>query len=188
MAVREALVTLTAISGDTVATMIKTMMLGAIMWTAACGTDEVETSTASATFTGTNGQTVAGTAKFTLSGSAVTMTATFTAGPAGVHGVHIHNVPMCGNEGMDAGPHWDDADTSATGHGLPGAGHLGDTGNVTIDAAGAGTFSYSNPEWTLGDGGLKDVLNRGMIFHEKMDDGTMPSAGLRWGCGTIAMD
>ena len=171
--------------------MTKTWLIAALLFTAACGGDDPDPAeTASASFTGTNGMTVAGTAKFTKSGNVVTMTATFTAGPEGVHGVHIHNVPMCGNEGMDAGPHWDDADTSAAGHGLPGAAtsHLGDTGNVTISATGAGTLTYSNPEWTLGDGGAKDVVNRGMIFHQAMDDGTMMSAGMRFGCGITAMD
>lgn len=155
---------------------------------AGCGDDSGGGATASATFAGTNGQTVAGTAKFTEAGAMVTMTATFTAGPAGVHGLHIHNVPMCGNEGMDAGPHWDDVDTSAAGHGLPGVGHLGDMGNITIAADGTGTFSFSHPEWTLGDGGVKDVVARGMIFHQNMDDGTMPSAGMRYGCAITALD
>lgn len=165
--------------------------IAALVLAAACGSDDpAGGETASATFTGTNGMTVAGTAKFTKSGSAVSMTVTFTAGPEGMHGVHIHNVPMCGNEGMDAGPHWDDVDTTATGHGLPGAtpSHLGDTGNVTISATGTGTHTYSNPEWTLGDGGPKDVVARGMIFHQSMDDGTMMSAGMRYGCAITAMD
>ena len=106
-----------------------------------------------------------------------------------MHGVHIHNVPSCGNNGMDAGPHWDDNDTGAGTHHLPpGGGHLGDLGNVTIAADGTGTLTFSNPAWTLGDGAATDVVPRAIIFHEKMDDGTMPSAGARWGCALIAMD
>jgi superoxide dismutase, Cu-Zn family len=169
--------------------LMKTMMCGAILCVAACGDDGGDTqTTASATFTGTNGQTVAGTATFTQTGATVTMVATFTAGPAGMHGLHIHNVPMCGNEGMDAGPHWDDVDTSAAKHGLPPNGHLGDMGNITLDANGGGTLTFSNAMWTLGDGGPKDVNNRGMIFHQSPDDGMMPSAGMRYGCAIIALD
>ncbi|MBA3463324.1 MAG: superoxide dismutase family protein [Deltaproteobacteria bacterium] len=159
--------------------------------TAACGDDGGSGggATASATFMGTNGQTVTGTAKFTKSGSTVSLTVTITAAPVGAHGIHIHNVASCGNNGTDAGPHWDDVDTGAGGHHLPPTdGHLGDLGNITIAAGGTGTLTYSNPAWTLGDGAATDVVPRAIIFHEKMDDGTMPSAGARWGCALIAMD
>jgi Cu-Zn family superoxide dismutase len=168
---------------------LKTMMCGAVLL-AACGDDGGSDPqvTASATFAGVNGQTVTGTATFTQTGVTVTMVATFTAGPAGMHGLHIHNVGMCGNEGMDAGPHWDDVDTSATKHGLPPNGHLGDMGNITLDANGGGTLTFTNPMWTLGDGGAKDVNGKGMIFHQNADDGQMPSAGMRYGCAVIALD
>jgi Cu/Zn superoxide dismutase len=89
---------------------------------------------------------------------------------------------------MDAGPHWDDDDTAATNHHLPeGNGHLGDMGNITV-TGGAGTLSFGNPLWTLGDGKPTDVVPHAIIFHEKMDDGMMPSAGARWGCALIAVE
>jgi Cu-Zn family superoxide dismutase len=139
---------------------------------------------------GTNGQTVTGTATFTKSGNTVSLTINITAAPAGEHGIHIHNVGMCGNNGMDAGPHWDDTDTGSGNHHVPptGMGHLGDLGNITIAAAGTGTLTHSKPEWTMGDGAATDVVGRAIIFHEMMDDGTMPSSGARWGCAVIAMN
>lgn len=156
---------------------------------AACGGDDGgDAKMATATFAGTNGQTVTGTGTFTQSGSTVSLTVNITAAPAGVHGMHIHQMPSCGNEGMDAGPHWDDNDTGATNHHLPpGTGHLGDLGNITIAAAGTGTLTFSNPAWTLGDGAVTDVVPHAFIFHQNMDDGMMPSAGARWGCALIAL-
>jgi superoxide dismutase, Cu-Zn family len=157
----------------------------------ACGDDGGGSdATASGTFMGTNMQTVTGTAKFTKSGATVSLAINITAAPAGVHGIHIHNVGMCGNNGMDAGPHWDDMDTGSANHHLPptGMGHLGDLGNITIAAAGTGTLTFSNPMWTLGDGAMTDVVGRAIIFHQNMDDGTMPSAGMRYGCAVIAKD
>lgn len=152
---------------------------------------EVDSSgpSASATFAGTNGQTVTGTARFTKSGTTVNISVNITAAPPGVHGLHIHNVAACGNEGMDAGPHWDDDDTGSAGHHLPpGTGHLGDLGNITVGADGKGTLTFSNPAWTLGDGAATDVVPHAIIFHEKMDDGMMPSSGARWGCALIVME
>jgi len=145
----------------------------------ACGDDEPATTTAAATFMGTNSQTVTGTATFTQAGAAsVSLTVTLTAAPVGVHGIHIHQMPACGNEGMDAGPHWDDDDTTAPNHHLPPtAGHLGDLGNITVAADGTGTLTFSNPLWTLGDGATTDVVPHAMILHQLMDDGMMPSAG-----------
>jgi Cu-Zn family superoxide dismutase len=90
---------------------------------------------------------------------------------------------------MDAGPHWDDDDTGPANHHLPpGGGHLGDLGNITIAADGTGRLTFSNPAWTLGDGASTDVVPHAIIFHQMMDDGTMPSAGARWGCALIAAD
>jgi Cu-Zn family superoxide dismutase len=169
--------------GDDMHTM-RRLALGLLILAAGCADDSA---TASATFNGTNGQTVTGTAKFTDDGK-VSLTVTLTAAPDGVHGIHIHNVPSCGNEGMDAGPHWDDDNTDATNHHLPpGGGHLGDLGNITV-ASGKGSITFSNPAWTLGDGKPTDVVPHAMIFHQMMDDGTMPSAGARWGCALIAKE
>jgi Cu-Zn family superoxide dismutase len=163
------------------------LLIGASAALAACGGDD--DATASATFAGTNGQTVAGTAKFTEHDGVVTMAVTFTAAPVGTRGIHIHQMPACGNEGMDAGPHWDDDNTAADNHHLPpAAGHLGDMGNITIAADGTGTLTFSNPAWTLGDGAATDIVPHAIILHQMMDDGSMPSSGARWGCALIAAD
>lgn len=157
----------------------------------ACGGDDGDgapEASATADFVGTNGQTVAGTATFALSDGEVSLEVEITDAPAGTHGMHIHLVPSCGNEGMDAGPHWDPVDTAPEAHDLPPGGHMGDLGNIEIGAAGTGTLTASNAEWTLGDDAATDVVPHAIIFHEMMDDGTMPSAGARWGCALIMLD
>lgn len=174
---------------------LASFLFGASAVLAACGgsDDDGGVDSATATFAGTSGQTVAGTARFTKDDGEVTVEVTITAAPPGTHGIHIHQVPSCGNEGMDAGPHWDDLDTGAGNHHLPPGegdrgGHLGDLGNITIAAGGTGSLTFSNSVWTLGDGAPTDVLPHAIIFHQMMDDGSMPSAGARWGCALIAAD
>ena len=145
---------------------------------------------ATATIEPTTGNTVTGTAAFTLRDGKVSVVVDVANAPEGVHGFHIHQNPACGNNGMDAGAHWDGGDVAGdmTGHGLPESGthHLGDLGNITVAADGTGTLTASNDGWKLGDGSLQDVVNHAVIFHTNMDDGTMPSAGARMGCGIIA--
>jgi len=157
---------------------------------AACGDDDRGAATATATFMGVSGQAVAGTANFTEDDDGrVRLVVTITAAPPGTHGIHIHDVPSCGNQGMDAGPHWDPEDTSPGKHHLPpDRGHLGDLGNITIAADGTGTLAFSNPAWTLGDGAPTDVVPHAIILHQLRDDGTMPSSGARWGCALIVTD
>lgn len=163
------------------------IMAGAAV--AACGDDGggATPPTATATFMGVGGQTVAGSATFTKDRDGrVRLVVTITAAPPGTHGIHIHAVPACGNQGMDAGPHWDPEDTGAGKHRLPpDGGHLGDLGNITIAADGTGAITFSNPAWTLGDGAPTDVAPHAIILHQMRDDGTMPSAGARWGCALI---
>ena len=171
-------------------TLTSFLLIGASAVLGACGESDDDSAEATATFAGTSGQAVAGTARFTRDGDGeVTVVVTITSAPAGTRGIHIHQVPSCGNEGMDAGPHWDDDDTGPGNHHLPqGGGHLGDLGNITIVADGTGRLTFSNPAWTLGDGALTDVVPHALILHQMADDGTMPSAGARWGCALIAAD
>src|SRR5688500_14211903 len=149
------------------------------------GEDSEPVKTATANVMPTTGNTATGSAKFTLADSKVSAMVTLANAPEGVHGFHIHQMPACGNDGMDAGGHWDGADVAGgtDTHGLPGGAtmHLGDLGNITIAADGTGTLTASNPNWRLGDGSLFDVVNHAVIFHANMDDGTMASAGARMG-------
>jgi superoxide dismutase, Cu-Zn family len=107
------------------------------------------------------------------------------------HAIHIHEVGNCGDEGMAAGPHWNPGGSTASeAHGMPGhvMSHLGDLGNMRVDATGKGEHKYKNPMWTMGDGGMTDILGHAVIIHEAEDDfGPVMygNAKKRFGCGVI---
>jgi Cu-Zn family superoxide dismutase len=171
---------------------IRQVMVAVLL--AACGTEtpsEPEP-TASVMIRPTAGQAVTGIGTFTSTAGSISVAIAIENAPAGIHGMHIHQVPDCGMDGMAAGGHWDGTDTAGDplDHGLPdGASHhVGDLGNLTIAADGTGTLTHANAEWTLGDGSPTDVVGHAIIFHALTDDGTMPSAGARHGCGIIAPD
>ena len=101
--------------------------------------------------------------------------------------VHIHEHPNCGDNGNASHGHWNPTHAQ---HGKWGVGsfHLGDIGNVKLDAQGKGTLEMSTDLWTLGADTTSSVLNRAIIVHSGMDDyKSQPSgnAGSRIGCGII---
>ena len=101
--------------------------------------------------------------------------------------VHIHEHPDCGDNGNASHGHWNPTHAQ---HGKWGVGsfHLGDIGNVKLDAQGKGTLEMSTDLWTLGADTTSSVLNRAIIVHSGMDDyKSQPSgnAGSRIGCGII---
>ena len=103
--------------------------------------------------------------------------------------VHIHEHGDCGNAGNDAHGHWNPTNSK---HGKWGAAefHLGDIGNVSLDASGKGSLSIETDKWTVGTGASNDVAGRGLIVHDGVDDYvTQPTgnAGSRIGCGAIAV-
>ena len=165
-------------------------MMGVALLAGACGGDDADNGMAMAPIMPTTGNTVTGTATFTKTDGHVSLTVTVSMAAAGMHGMHIHQEPMCGTDGMAAGSHWNGMETQAgsADHGLPDGTthHMGDLGNITIAADGTGTLTVSNHNWKLGDGSLADVVNHSIIFHANQDDGTMMSSGGRQGCGIIA--
>ncbi len=107
--------------------------------------------------------------------------------PAGVHGVHIHQKGDCsGADGKTAGGHFNPEGHK---HGLPTEAehHLGDLGNITIDAKGQGRLSLFVKGANLTAGDAKSFLGRALIIHAKKDDGGQPTgnAGARLGCASI---
>jgi Cu-Zn family superoxide dismutase len=134
------------------------------------------------------GQTVTGTGTFTVAAGAVSVTVTVANATPGLHGVHIHATGDCGNDGMNAGDHWN---PETMDHGMPGMtpSHLGDMGNMTVAADGTATLTISKPQWTIGDGSTGDVVGKALIVHETDDDFGQPlgNAGARIGCGVIAV-
>jgi hypothetical protein len=124
--------------------------------------------TAVANIMGVNGQTVSGTATFTQGTSMTTLVLNLSACPAGAHGVHLHAVKDCGNNGEAAGGHW-----VPNGEGLP---------DFTCTSTGAMlTFMKATSEWTVGDPAATDVTKYSLVVHEM--GGASP--GGRIGCGLI---
>lgn len=101
--------------------------------------------------------------------------------------VHIHEHPDCGDNGSAAHGHWN---PTGAPHGKWGVDsfHLGDIGNVKLDAQGKGSMEMTTELWTLGSDTASSVLNRAIIVHSGVDDyKSQPSgnAGSRIGCGVI---
>ena len=101
--------------------------------------------------------------------------------------VHIHEHPDCGDDGKATHGHWNPTNAP---HGKWGVDsfHLGDIGNVELDAQGKGTKELTTDLWTLGSDTASSVLNHAIIVHSGVDDyKSQPSgnAGSRIGCGVI---
>ena len=101
--------------------------------------------------------------------------------------VHIHEHGNCGDTAMLAHGHWNPTNAQ---HGKWGSGnfHLGDIGNVKLNAQGKGTMTLTTDLWTLGGKPDKNILGKAMIVHGGADDYKSQPAGnsgTRIGCGLI---
>ena len=101
--------------------------------------------------------------------------------------VHLHEMGACGDMGKDAHGHWNPTNQQ---HGKWGSlnFHLGDIGNVVIDANGKGSLEMETNLWTIGGDSTSNILDRSVIVHSGVDDfTTQPTggAGSRIGCGVI---
>ncbi|UQA55413.1 superoxide dismutase family protein [Polyangium aurulentum] len=137
-----------------------------------------------------SGSGVSGTAMFTMANGMVTLTVNIEGATPGEHAVHIHDMPDCSMNGDAAMGHWNPTNAM---HGKWGgnAFHLGDIGNITVDASGKGTLTLTTNLWTVGDGAMgTDVTKHAFMVHADPDDFmTQPTgnAGARIGCGVITM-
>ena len=135
--------------------------------------------------------TAAGQAVGTVTASATRGGVTFTVDgrmlPAGVHGIHVHGVGQCeGPKFASAGGHWNPTGRM---HGKdnPAGPHQGDLPNLTIDAGGTGTLTYTVPGATLA--GLLDADGAAFIIHANADDYRTDPAGAsgdRIACGVFS--
>ena len=135
--------------------------------------------------------TVMGTAKFVETDGVVQMTAVIKGLSEGSHAIHIHQTGDCSSvDGKSAGGHWN---PTAQPHGKWGAEtghHKGDIGNFIVkNSEDATTVEFSTNQWCIGCGDdTKDILGKGIIVHQGVDDFTsQPSgaAGSRVSCGGI---
>ena len=110
--------------------------------------------------------------------------------PPGEHAVHIHEKGDCSSpDGKSAGDHWNPTHMEHGKWGAPGDHHhLGDIGNMNVDAGGKGTLTLETSKWTAGGGGVNDVIGHAIVVHGGVDDfKSQPAgnAGPRIGCGVI---
>lgn len=101
--------------------------------------------------------------------------------------VHLHEHGDCGDMGKGAHGHWNPTKQQ---HGKWGSlnFHLGDIGNVLIDANGKGMLEMETNLWTIGGDSTSNIVGRAVIVHSGMDDFTSQpagNAGSRIGCGVI---
>lgn len=101
--------------------------------------------------------------------------------------VHLHEHGDCADNGKASHGHWNPTNAQ---HGKWGSAsfHLGDIGNVKLDAKGKGSITITTDLWTLGGKADKNILGKAMIVHGGTDDYTTQptgNAGSRIGCGVI---
>src|SRR6266550_3197241 len=143
---------------------------------------------AMATLQPSTDQTAKGTVHLTDAGEGnVDVQVDLTGVPPGTHGFHIHEKGDCGNNGQNAGGHF-----NPTGmvHGAPDAvsHHAGDFGNVTADANGEVHTRFTTHSVSLKSGEQTYAVGHAVVLHANPDDLTsQPSgnAGARIACGVI---
>jgi superoxide dismutase, Cu-Zn family len=143
---------------------------------------------AMATLQPSSGQTAKGTVHLSDAGEGnVDVQVDLTGVPPGTHGFHIHEKGDCGNNGANAGGHFNP--TSMV-HGAPDAvsHHAGDFGNVTADSSGEVHTRFTTHSVSLKSGETNNPVGKAVVLHEKADDlVSQPSgnAGARIACGVI---
>ncbi len=137
-----------------------------------------------------SGSAVSGEVVFTQKDGKVTMVANIKGLKPGEHAIHLHEKADCSAEdATSTGGHWN---PTFENHGKWGSSegyHKGDIGNITADENGVATLTFETDEWCIGCGDdKKDIVGRGIIVHEGVDDFvTQPTgnAGGRVTCGGI---
>jgi len=134
-----------------------------------------------------SGSKLTGKVTLTDKGEGVRVLIEVEKGKAGEHGAHIHEKADCSaGDASSAGDHFNPQGHE---HGLPDKEqrHLGDLGNLSIGKDGKGTLEIVIAGANLRDGDPHSYIGRGLIVHEKKDDGGQPvgNAGGRVGCAEI---
>lgn len=135
-----------------------------------------------------SGATVMGQAEFFASGMEVRVQLEVTGTMPGKHAVHLHEKGDCSSEdGESAGAHWNPKGHDH-GHLENPPAHLGDIGNLEVDAEGRGRLSFSTIYWTVGTKTGNDIIGKAIVIHESEDDFTSQPAGnsgKRIACGVV---
>ncbi|HOZ96865.1 MAG TPA: superoxide dismutase family protein [Niabella sp.] len=103
--------------------------------------------------------------------------------------VHFHEHGDCGDKGNNTHGHWNPTKQN---HGEWGSAafHLGDIGNIKLDASGHGSKSITTDKWSIVSGTPNYIIGLGVIVHGGTDDYTSQptgNSGPRTGCGVIML-
>ncbi|MGV8815286.1 MAG: superoxide dismutase family protein [Gelidibacter sp.] len=133
---------------------------------------------------------VKGSAVFTEQDGVVTMVTVLSGMTPGEHAIHLHEKADCSAaDGTSTGGHWNPTKQPHGKWGSAEGYHKGDIGNLTADANGNGTITFSTDEWCIGcDDVNKNIIGKAVIVHQDVDDfKTQPTgnAGGRVSCGGI---
>jgi Cu-Zn family superoxide dismutase len=167
---------------------MKKLLIPTLFVFAACAT--MSGPRATATLAPTSGSTASGTVQFAQrTDGSVEVRVNLTGVPAGVHGFHVHEKGDCGNNGNNAGGHFN---PTSTPHAAPEVDphHAGDFGNVTADANGNVTTTITTRSITVAEG-ASSAVGRAVILHANPDDlTTQPTgnAGGRIACGVVTLN
>lgn len=134
-----------------------------------------------------SGSKLSGSVKLEPVDGGVKVTLMVEGAPPGQHAAHFHEKADCSApDAKSAGDHYNPGGHK---HGLPPAEerHLGDLGNLEVDKSGKGQLEIVIKGANLTPGDKMSLLDRGIVVHEKKDDGGQPTgnAGGRIGCGEI---
>ncbi len=101
----------------------------------------------------------------------------------GLHGLHLHQHPDCGDMGMDAGDHFDPQNTQ-THQGPYGNGHLGDLPVLYVSNDGQANTPVIAPRLKTSDlQGLAIMIHAGGDNYS--DTPKLGGGGARIGCGVV---
>ena len=134
---------------------------------------------------------VTGKVEFVESNGSIQMTAVLKGLSEGSHAIHIHEKSDCSSDdGKSSGGHWNPTGQPHGKWGAESGYHKGDIGNFSVKNEGEETVvEFNTNQWCIGCGDeSKDILGKGIIVHQGVDDFTsQPSgaAGSRVSCGGI---
>ena len=143
---------------------------------------------ATAQLSPTTGNTTIGTIRFFQSGNKVLVNGEVRGlKPNTEHGFHVHEKGDCSSgDGNSAGGHFNPTGMPHARHGAA-MHHTGDMPSLRANANGVATISFESTSISV-NGGVTDVVGKGLIVHRDPDDyATQPTgnAGTRLACAVI---
>jgi Cu-Zn family superoxide dismutase len=156
----------------------------------ACGPREPAQRAARADFSAAPGYQLSGKASLREVAGGVAVSVQVEHAPPGKKGIHVHQKPDCSDiPGRSMGDHFS---PEAHQHGLPSSveHHLGDLGNIEIEADGTGKLEVTIPGANLKPGDRSSFLEKAIVVHAQEDVGTPPTgnSGSPIACAAIGPD